>query len=127
MVQVVDVLKHCPSPLLLHDTLEVLNWIQRAAVLRQVPRPHSLVESIFERSSVVHGQVVHVHHCLPLDLPHHLNDEVLEGLLVVSPANELEVHKPLLLADGGDDRDGGASRARHLQHHVSANPGPPWY
>ena len=103
MVQVVDVLKHCPPPLLLHDTPELLNRIQRAAVLRQIPRPHSIVESIFDRSSVVYAQVVHVHHCFPLDLPDHLDDEVLEGLLVVGPADELVVHQPLLLADCGND------------------------
>ena len=51
----------------------------------------------------MYGQVVHVHHCFSLDLPHHHNDEVLEGRLVVGPADELVVHQPLLLADRGDD------------------------
>ena len=52
---------------------------------------------------MVYAQVVHVHHCFPLDLPDHLDDEVLEGLLVVGPADEFVMHQPLLLADGGDD------------------------
>ena len=81
----------------------MLNGIKDAAVLRQIPGQHSLVESIFDRSSVVYGQVVHVHHCFPLDLPDHLDDEVLEGLLVIGATDELVVHQPLLLTDRGDD------------------------
>ena len=66
-------------------------------------------------------------YCFSLDLPHHLNDKVLEGRLVVGPADELVVHQPLLLTDGSDHRDRVASQARHLQHHFSANRGLSWY
>ena len=96
-------LQHRPSPLLLHYTPEVLNGIKDAAVLRQIPRQHSIGEAQSDIQSVVYAQVVHVHHCFPLDLPDHLDDEVLEGLLVVGPADEFVMHQPLLLADGGDD------------------------
>ena len=81
----------------------MLNGIKDAAVLRQIPGQHSIGEAQPDFQSVVYTQVVHVHHCFPLDLPDHLDDEVLEGLLVIGPADEFVMHQPLLLADGGDD------------------------
>ena len=96
-------LKHCPSPLFLHYTPDVLNGIEDAAVLRKIPGQHSIREAQSDITSVVYAQVVHVHHCFPLDLPDHLDDEVLEGLLVIGPADEFVMHQPLLLTDRGDD------------------------
>lgn len=81
----------------------MLNGIKDAAVLRQIPWKYSIGEAQPDFQSVVYAQVVHVHHCFPLDLPDHLDDEVLEGLLVIGPADEFLMHQPLLLADGGDD------------------------
>ena len=81
----------------------MLNGIKDAAVLRQIPGQHSIGEAQPDFQSVVYAQVVHVHHCLPLDLLDHLDDEVLEGRLVVGPADELVVHQPLLLTDRSDD------------------------
>ena len=81
----------------------MLNGIKDAAVLRQIPGQHSIRKAQSDIQSVVYAQVVHVHHCFRLDLLDHLDDEVLEGLLVVGPADDLVVHQPLLIADRGDD------------------------
>ena len=81
----------------------MLNGIKDAAVLRQIPGQYSIGEAQSDFQSVVYAQVVHVDHCLSLDLLDHLDDEVFERRFVIGPADELVVHQPLLLADRGDD------------------------
>ena len=89
-------LHHLLPPCTLHHVPESLDGVEGAGVRRQKSLLDAVCEDAPHLLGLVHGVVVHVHHCLPSYLLDHTPGELSESLRVVASMEHHVVHQAKL-------------------------------